>query len=89
VTIVRPKNHGEQLAVLSAELEHIKEAVKRNREENQGNATAIMAVIEQLKADLNERKGAEKLASAIRVTFAGAIGASIVKLVTYLSAMPK
>jgi hypothetical protein len=81
--------HGEQLAVLKVEIEHVKQEVRRNREENDAHAKATMAALEALKTDMNERKGAEKLASAIRMTFAGTIGAVIIKAFSWFGAMPK
>lgn len=82
------KTHGVQLAVLKTEIDHVKEEIKRNREENLEHAKATMAAIETLKTDLNERKGAEKLASAIRMTFAGTIGAIMVKAAAWLGNVP-
>jgi hypothetical protein len=82
-------NYGEKLAVLTIELEHVRQEVKRNREENAEHAKAAMAAIETLKTDLNERKGAEKLANAIRMTFAGTIGAFVVKAISWAGAIPR
>jgi hypothetical protein len=72
-----------QLAVLEVKLEAVSQEVKRNREENTAHA------LEALKVDLNERKGAEKLANAIRMTFAGAIGAAVIKAVSWVGAIPR
>jgi vacuolar-type H+-ATPase subunit I/STV1 len=81
--------HGEQLAVLKVEIEHVRQEVRRNREENDAHAKATMSALEALKADMNERKGAEKLANAIRMTFAGTIGAMMVKAISWLGAIPR
>jgi septal ring factor EnvC (AmiA/AmiB activator) len=89
MTIAKVNEHGEQLAVLKVEIEHVRQEVKRNREENDAHAKATMAAIETLKADMNERKGAEKLANAIRMTFAGTIGAFMVKAISWLGAIPR
>ena len=45
--------------------------------------------IEALHTDLNERKGAEKLARTIHTLFGGAAGALVVKGVGWIGALPK
>jgi hypothetical protein len=84
------------IAVLKTEVNHIKELVERNhRDGESGKAdikkdiATLAASIDALKVDLNERKGAEKLASAIRMTLAGTIGAGFVKAVSWIGALPK
>jgi septal ring factor EnvC (AmiA/AmiB activator) len=81
--------HGEQLAVLKVEIEHVRQEVRRNREENDAHAKATMLALEALKTDMNERKGAEKLASALRMIFASTIGAFIMKAIAWFGALPK
>lgn len=85
-----------EIAVLKTELNHVKELVERNHRDGEAGKTelkqdiaGLRAAIETLKVDLNERKGAEKLASAIRMTLAGTIGAGFVKAVAWFGALPK
>lgn len=77
------------IAVLKTELNHVRELVERNHRDAVLAQAETKASLEALKIDLNERKGAEKLATAIRMTFAGTIGALVVKGISWLGALPK
>lgn len=83
------------IAVLQTELTHVKELVERNHRdsatgmaETKASLTKMADSLEALKVDMNERKGAEKLATAIRMTLSGAIGASIVKAAAWVGSVP-
>jgi light-regulated signal transduction histidine kinase (bacteriophytochrome) len=90
------KTQGEDIAVLKADLKNVRELVERNHHDAEVGKTELKASlvdvqksISELKTDLNERKGAEKLANAIRMTFAGTIGAMMVKAISWLGAIPR
>ncbi len=89
-------NTRADIAVLQIELKHMSELVERNhRDAKTGNdevrrdIKALAASIEQLNADLNERRGAEKTAKWIVGLSSGSIGAGLFKLASYLAAAPK
>jgi methanogenic corrinoid protein MtbC1 len=83
------------IAVLQEKLNHVHSLVERNhkdaeiaKSELKASIEAMAKSLEALKVDLNERKGAEKLASAIRMTFAGTIGAAVVKMLAWAGSVP-
>jgi len=91
------------IAVLKTEVGHIKEIVERNQRDGEAARADIKkdiadlkanfgTSIEALKVDLNERKGAEKWANALRMgisgSLGGGIGAAIAKAASYMGSVP-
>jgi Lhr-like helicase len=88
------------IAVLKLEVDHIKELVERNHREGIEGRDEIKKTLKELRdtittnnttlvADLNERKGAEKLASTLRVLFASTISVGIYKALAWLGSVPR
>lgn len=65
------------MAALTAQVDDIKTKLDR-----------LHSDISSLQADLNERRGAEKLAKIIHTVLGGATGAAIIKTMSWLSAAP-
>lgn len=89
------RSKSAEVAVLESDVRHVRELVERNHRDSQQAYAVLAKKLEEmaegqaeLKAELSERRGAEKLATAIRTTFAGVIGAGAVKLLSWLGSAP-
>lgn len=91
-----PANTQADVAVLKAQLMHVRELVERNhhdaqtgKEDLQKSISALATSIEELKTDLNQRRGAERAAKWFIGLSSGSIGAGLFKLASYIAAAPK